>query len=63
MCCLSKNPLLILENEAEFKLHNKRSDEYLDLLKQIRVHSVDGQIKVGICAASVIISCHSLLRN
>ena len=33
------------ENEANFQIHNRRSEEYLDLLKQIRVHSVDGQIK------------------
>ncbi|XP_028417880.1 NADH dehydrogenase [ubiquinone] 1 alpha subcomplex assembly factor 4-like isoform X2 [Dendronephthya gigantea] len=29
------------ENQAKFDLHNKRSEEYLQLLKQIRVDSVD----------------------
>ena len=46
---LTKNSLLNLENQAKFELHNTRSEEYLDLLKQIRVDSVDVQDQVGKC--------------
>ena len=44
---LTKKSLLHLENQAKFELHNTRSEEYLDLLKQIRVDSIDVQDQVG----------------
>jgi hypothetical protein len=46
---LTKKSLLNLENQAKFELHNTRSEEYLDLLKQIRVDSIDVQDQVGKC--------------
>lgn len=37
-----------LENQAKFDVYNKRSEEYLSLLKQIRVDSIDVGTEVGV---------------